>query len=78
MTTSFGPLEAIMTSIGIFGILLILFVPFIIWIWSLFWAYGDAETRGRSGCLLVVLCFFFWPWVLLIWLLMRPDKRNYY
>ena len=73
-----APFEGIVGAFGISVVLLLILIPFIIWLWSLFWAYGDAEARGRSGCLLVVLCFFFWPWVLLIWVLLRPDKRNYY
>ena len=75
---SIGAEGVIFGGVGLFFVFLFLLVPFIIWLWSLFWAYGDAEARGRSGCLLVILCFFFWPWVLLIWLLLRPDKETHY
>jgi hypothetical protein len=45
---------------------------------SVFWAYGDAENRGSSGCLVALLVLFIkWPVGLIIWLLIRP-KRKYY
>lgn len=40
---------------------------------SFFWAVGDAEKRGKSGCLVALLFFLLpWPVGLVIWLLVRP------
>jgi hypothetical protein len=50
------------------GLLLGLFV------WSLAWVYNDAERRGKSGCLVVLIILFFgWPISLLLWLVFRPG-----
>ena len=39
------------------------------------WAYGDAERRGKSGCLVALLVFFLsWPLGLILWLVFRPDS----
>jgi hypothetical protein len=43
-------------------------------IWSLIWVYGDAERRGKSGCLVVLLVLLSsWPISLLLWIISRPD-----
>jgi hypothetical protein len=43
-------------------------------IWSLVWVYGDAEARGKSGCLVALLVFFLsWPISLLVWIVFRPE-----
>jgi hypothetical protein len=47
-----------------------------VFIGSLIWAYADAEQRNKSGCLVALLVFFFWPIGLLIWLIFRPDERD--
>lgn len=53
-------------------IFLVLFTA--LFIWSLVWVYGDAERRGKSGCLVVlVILFFGWPLSLLLWLVFRPG-----
>ncbi len=45
-------------------------------IWSLVWAYGDAEKRGKSGALVALMIFFMnWPFSLLIWLVFRPELK---
>ena len=42
------------------------------------WAYGDAERRGKSGCLVAILVFFLsWPLGLILWLVFRPEPRDY-
>ncbi len=46
-------------------------------IWSLIWVYGDAEKRGKSGCLVALLVFLLeWPISLLVWLVFRPDLKG--
>ncbi|QNO16035.1 hypothetical protein HYG86_15300 [Alkalicella caledoniensis] len=44
----------------------------------LFWGYNDAEKRGKSGCLVMLLFFFVaFPLNLIIWLLIRPENQDY-
>lgn len=46
-------------------------------IWSLVWAYRDAESRGKPGWLVVLLVLFMnWPFSLLIWIVFRPDAKS--
>lgn len=66
-----------------FGSFLVLFalfcvtIPiFVLYIYSVFWAYNDANKRGKSGCLAALLVFLVsWPIGLLIWLLIRPGEE---
>jgi len=45
-------------------------------IWSLVWAYKDAEKRVKSGWIVVLMIFFLnWPTSLLVWLVFRPDIK---
>jgi hypothetical protein len=66
------------TAVGLFGLLVGLAV-FGLYIWSIIWAYGDAESRGKSGCLVALLVFLLtWPVGLIIWMLIRPEHRARY
>ena len=50
----------------------------IAFIWSVFWAYSDAEKRGKSGCLVALLVLLVtWPVGLIIWVLIRPEDKYY-
>ena len=45
-----------------------------LFVWSIVWAYGDAERRGKSGCLVALLVMFLtWPMGLVAWLVFRPN-----
>jgi len=61
---------------GLIGALL--FVGFLVlYIWSIVWAYGDAERRGKSGCLVALLVIFLsWPLGLVAWLIFRPEEKR--
>lgn len=67
-----------------FGTLLILFsifcvaIPLLVgFFYSVFWAYQDAEKRGKSGCLVALLVFLVsWPAGLIIWLIFRPENKG--
>lgn len=64
------------TGIQPLQILFILLIAIILTavVGSLFWAVNDAEKRGRSGCLILLLFFLLpWPTGLIIWLLVRPQ-----
>lgn len=52
---------------------------FVIYAWSVFWAFGDAERRGKSGCLVALLLLLSWPLGLLLWIVFRPEdgRRGY-
>lgn len=53
-------------------ILVLLFLGLLIC--SLVWVYSDAERRGKSGCLVVLLVLLSsWPISLLLWIVSRPD-----
>ena len=42
------------------------------------WAYGDAERRGKSGCLVSILVLFLsWPLGLILWFVFRPDYAHF-
>ena len=63
----------------IFGAILAICIGlpmFVLFILSIFWAYNDAEKRGKSGCLVALLVFLLtWPVGLIIWLLIRPGDK---
>lgn len=51
---------------------------FVVYLYSIFWAYGDAEKRGKSGCLVALLVFLVsWPVGLIIWLIFRPEEKRW-
>ena len=59
----------------IIGVIALIFIALFLglFVWSLAWVYGDAERRGKSGCLVVLIVLFFgWPISLLLWLVIRP------
>ena len=44
-----------------------------LYVWSLVWAYRDAERRDRSGPLVALLVgVAAWPLGLIVWLVVRP------
>ncbi len=67
----------------VFGSLLVIFMAvcitiplFALYIYSIFWAYKDANQRGKSGWLAALLVFLLsWPVGLIIWLLIRPEDK---
>ena len=49
----------------------------LLYIYSISWAYNDAESQGKSGCLVALLVALFnWPLGLLLWLIFRPEGRG--
>jgi hypothetical protein len=65
------------TLIWIFFIIPFILVTLGLLIWSLIWAYKDAEKRGKPGWLVLLLVLFMnWPMSLLIWLVFRPDLKE--
>lgn len=65
-------------GLGIIGLILGL-IGLIIYIWSIIWAYKDAEQRGKPGWLVaLIVAFLAWPIGLLVWLLVRPNSKSSY
>jgi hypothetical protein len=54
-------------------------IPFLglvaLYVWSLIWAFKDAERRGKPGCLIVLLVALLWPLGLVLWRIARPERR---
>lgn len=60
---------------GIVYIILML-AFFGLWGWSVTWAMGDAERRGKPGCLVgAFVGLVSWPLSLLMWIVFRPEDR---
>ena len=38
-----------MSNYGL-GFIVLFLLMGALYVWSIFWAYGDAENRGKSGC----------------------------
>jgi hypothetical protein len=70
---SFLPAQASSSGAEVVGLILVLLFLGLL-IWSLVWVYSDAERRGKSGCLVVLLVLLSsWPISLLLWIVSRPD-----
>jgi len=50
-----------------------IFIPFIIGLLIGIWVYKDAEKRGKSGALWLIIVWFTFPIGLIIWLVVRPP-----
>ena len=49
----------------------------VLYIGTIIWAYGDAERRGKSGCLVALLvALLSWPIGLIAWLVFRPNDQR--
>jgi Na+/proline symporter len=60
---------------GLFFMMCLMIPLLVVVLGSVFWAYKDANKRGKSGWLVALMVFFVsWPAGLLIWLVFRPDK----
>jgi len=53
-------------------------VMFIIWIAIGVWMYRDAEKRGKSGALWLIIGLLFGIIGLIIWLIVRPPEPSFY
>lgn len=62
-------------GMGIIGLILGL-VVLVFYIWSIIWAYRDAERKGKPGILVaLIVALLAWPMGLLVWLLVRPSRE---
>ncbi|RLF63458.1 MAG: hypothetical protein DRN33_04105 [Thermoplasmata archaeon] len=53
-------------------------ILFIIWIAIGVWMYRDAEKRGKSGALWLIIGLLFGIIGLIIWLIVRPPEPSFY
>ena len=71
-------LENLGQAIGAIGVLLLIVAAIALPLFTSIWAYGDAERRGKSGCLVAILVFFLsWPLGLILWIVFRPEPPGY-
>jgi DNA-directed RNA polymerase subunit RPC12/RpoP len=57
--------------------LVVVAVLLIAYVASIFWAAQDAQSRGKSGCLVALLvALLHWPLGLIAWLVFRPDQQS--
>ncbi len=62
-------LPIILAAIILLGVLAL-------YVFSIVWAYRDAQGRDKSGCLVAILVAFSWPIGLIAWLIFRPDRHR--
>lgn len=63
----FGDLLVIIVSLA--GVIFLL-----AYLVSLFWVYQDAEKRGKTGCMWLLLIYFTFPFGLIAYLSLRDKK----
>ncbi len=44
-------------------------------IYALYFLYTDAEARSGNGILWLILGFINWPIAVIVWLIIRPEKK---
>jgi len=65
---------------NIFGNLLLISLGFLtillltLFLGSLVWVYRDAEARGKTGALWVLIVFFTWPFGLIAYFMLRDQE----
>ena len=71
-------MEDIFTGIGLVGIVLGI-CALILYIWSVVWAFNDANRRSKPGWLVAIMvALFSWPLGLIVWLVFRPTLAKPY
>ncbi|NEM99159.1 hypothetical protein [Pontibacter burrus] len=69
-------MEDFFAAFGLIGIVLGI-VLLALYIWSIVWAYRDANNRGKPGWLVALLvALLSWPVGLVVWLLFRPTHSR--
>jgi hypothetical protein len=59
--------------------LLVIAAVVVAYVWTIFWAYRDAKTRGKSGMLVALLVALLHPWPLglVLWYVFWPSHAYY-
>ncbi|MHC2992279.1 hypothetical protein OB13_12000 [Pontibacter sp. HJ8] len=67
------PIGPFLSGFGLIGIILCILL-LVFYVWSIVWAYKDAQRRGKPGWLVaLVVLLMVWPVGLVVWLLLRPQ-----
>ena len=71
----YGTSEVAWSLLGLSGVIcfVVFLIPFIIGILIAIWVYKDAEKRGSSGVLWLIIVIFLGIIGLIIWLVVRPP-----
>jgi uncharacterized membrane protein len=64
---TFGNLLIVLGSLAGFAFLTL-------FVLSLIWTYRDAQERGKTGCLWLLIVFFTWPFGWLAYYLLREKE----
>jgi len=64
---------ALFGALGAITCLVIIIVWFVIWILVAIWVYRDAEKRGKSGALWLIIVILLGLLGIIIWLVVRPP-----
>lgn len=56
------------------GYMLLAMIIFLVFLYSLAWVYQDAQARGRTGCMWLLIAWFTWPLGVLAYYILR-DKQ---
>jgi hypothetical protein len=66
-------MENFFAGVGLVGLILVA-AMFILYCWSIVWAYKDAPRRGKPGWLVAIMvALLAWPLGIVVWLLFRPT-----
>lgn len=70
------PELTVISAIGPVEFWLLILLSLLLLYFSIRWVYRDAESRGKSGCLVaVMIALISWPASLLLWLVFRPERQ---
>lgn len=67
-----------MDNLGPLNLLIVISIAFLVILGISIWVYRDAERRGKSGCLVVIIVLALGgPLGLFAWLVFRPRHEDY-
>jgi hypothetical protein len=67
-------LDLVWLKVGLISLIAMQLILVVLIIWSLVWAYTDAQLRNKPGwAVALLILFLFWPISILIWIVFRPD-----
>jgi hypothetical protein len=66
-------LDLVWWKVGLVSLIAMQLILLVLIIWSMVWAYTDAQSRNKPGCAVALFIFLLWPISLLIWIIFRPS-----